>query len=440
MTVEGPTSLSPAAAIEGKRVSVVGLGRSGLESSLFLASRGYRVFASDGGESSALAAAASSLRDKGIEVETGGHTLDRILDSDWAILSPGIAPHTPVFDALRAASIPMFSEVEVSSWFAPPGKVIGVTGSCAKTTVTTLIYRALRKSGCDALLCGNIGNPWIGELRTQKPGQTVILELSSFQLALCQRFRPDIGVLLNVTENHLDWHPDMGDYVASKLRLFQNQTADDFSFFRSCDRELFFPDFPFRSKVCFFDPGEGPDPNQDVVREVALLAGAQADAIEEVFRGFEGLSHRMEVFLESRGIRYVNDSKATTTASLAWALKKQRDGSVILIAGGHPKSSDFEQVSALLGRKARKVFLIGEAAPLMLKVWGQHADCETVERFEDAVAYSVRLAREGETVLLSPACSSFDMFRNYVDRGERFKAAVCTELGVSSPLSGSAKA
>ena len=204
----------------GKKVSILGIGVSGAASAVFLASRGFEVFVSDQGDSVAVRARVELLKKRGIETETGGHTLSRITQSDWVVISPGIAPASPVVQELRSHSIPVFNEIEVASWFCPSENIIAVTGSSGKTTVSTLLGRVFQKAKGRSWVCGNIGNPWIAEMDSIQKNDFVIVEVSSFQLAYCESFRPRAALLLNLSPNHQDWHPDMQDYAQAKLRLF----------------------------------------------------------------------------------------------------------------------------------------------------------------------------------------------------------------------------
>lgn len=424
----------------GKKVAVLGLGVSGYESAVFLQKKGLEVFASDGGKSPALDERAENLRRQGIEVETGAHSLDRILNSDWVLISPGIAPGTPVYQALAGRKIPVVSEIEAASWYSPTRNIIAVTGSSGKTTVSTLISRVLQKKSGRAFLCGNIGNPWIAELERMSAGDYAVIEMSSFQLQHCFSFRPAAALLLNLSPNHQDWHKDMREYVEAKLRIFQAQTSTDHALIRKADQEQFFTKREFKAAVHYFgESGRNPmisarsadledplfaglDPNAEAVILTAGLFRCEKGLAEEVIRNFEGIEHRLEKFGSWQGIDFVNDSKSTTPSSLAWALEKYPDGKVVLLAGGHPKSGGFEALRSLLARKVKAAVLIGEAQPVLELAW--KGACPLVPGgfdFTEAVRKASRLAKAGDTVLLSPACASFDMFKNYQERGRLFK-------------------
>ena len=225
----------------GKNVAVLGLGESGFQSALVLKRLSFQVFATDKSENQVLREKVQSLQQQGIEAECGRHSIERVQAADWVLISPGIPPQSEIYQALLKSKKPIYSEIEAASWFCPSKKVIAVTGSCGKTTTVTLIERIFKMAGRDVLLCGNIGNPWIGELSKIKPETWVLSEVSSFQLKHCQTFSPHIGVLLNIHANHLDWHPDLKDYAQAKLKLFTNMKADHWMLVQKEDEKKYGP-------------------------------------------------------------------------------------------------------------------------------------------------------------------------------------------------------
>jgi UDP-N-acetylmuramoylalanine--D-glutamate ligase len=246
------------------------------------------------------------------------------------------------------------------------------------------------------------------------------------------RFRPSVGVLLNITPNHQDWHKDMAEYAAAKLRLFQNQVPADHAFIRRKDQAALFQNYPFHGRVHYLDENAA-NPNHDAVRQVTALFGVSAKQADEVFAGFRGIEHRMEDVGTLNGVSFINDSKATTAASLAWALEKCRDHSVLLIAGGIAKSRDFGDIKDLVARKAKKVLILGKAVPVLREAWEGAAPLQEARSLDEAVREASREAKAGDTVLLSPACSSFDMFQNYEHRGREFKRCVAELFSRSEP-------
>lgn len=425
----------------GKKVAVLGIGVSGFAGAVVLAEKGFQVFVSDQGNSEAVHTKAQALREKNIEVETGRHTIARLLSSDWVMISPGIPPTAEAVKVIRERGIPIYNEIEAASWFCPSRNIISVTGSSGKTTVSTLLGQVFEKWKGRSFVCGNIGNPWISENAKITSEDFVIVEVSSFQLSYCESFRPRVGLLLNLSPNHQDWHPDMEDYARAKLRLFHAQESGDTAIIRKADQKAYFPRYAFKGQVQYLDEPPASlktdNPNEAAVRMTAAVFGCPQSIVDDVLKSFEGIEHRLEKIAEAAGVQYINDSKCTTTASLKWALEKFPDGRVILIAGGHPKSNDFESIKSLVRRKVKKAVLIGEARPLLKAAWENGSEFWETNDFQAAVNKAREFAAAGDTVLLSPACASFDMFQNYIERGKLFKQfvkeAVQNPAGVKAP-------
>jgi len=226
---------------KSKKVTILGLGATGLAGARFLSNQGYQVFVSELCDNKEMRNRAEELSRMGIQLELGQHTETAILDAAWILVSPGISPGSSIYQRICRQGIPLHSEIEVASWFCPTSRVIAVTGTCGKTTVTTLLTRALRESGKRVVCCGNIGNPWIGEISNLGTDDYVVLEVSSFQLEHCQSFHPKIGILLNLSPNHRDWHPTMASYANAKWNLFKHQRSHDHAFFKKGrSRSVFF--------------------------------------------------------------------------------------------------------------------------------------------------------------------------------------------------------
>jgi UDP-N-acetylmuramoylalanine--D-glutamate ligase len=399
-------------------------------SALFLHEKGYKVFASDLADSEEIRANLEKLSQQGIRAECGKHSFDEILAADWILISPGIPPSSEIYRKIRAKQKPVYSEIEVASWFSPAKTVIAVTGSCGKTTAATLISGIVQASGRSAVLCGNIGNPWIGELPKIKPETVVVLELSSFQLMHCASFAPSIGLLLNVYPNHMDWHADMNEYVQAKLNLFRWMKPANVMICRKEDEIKLFPDFRTAAKKTYFDQRQASNPNEAALFCVAEALGYPASAVQKAVSEFRGLEHRLEKFEEKDGVIFVNDSKATTTASLAWALEKFSDNAVVLICGGKYKTDvkDFMTLRDIIRRKVRYAILIGAARPLMKEAWQGAVEIVEAESLDEACRFGIEKAHRDDAVLLSPACASFDMFKNYQERGDLFKALIRKRL------------
>lgn len=408
----------------GKKVAVLGLGESGFQSALELKRLGFDVFATDKSESLVLRERVQSLEKKGIAAECGRHSMDRVQTADWVLISPGIPPQSEIYQNITKWKKPVFSEIEAASWFCPSKKIIAVTGSCGKTTTVTLIQRVLKAAGHDVLLCGNIGNPWISELEKITSETWVVLEVSSFQLKHCRWFRPHLGVLLNIYPNHLDWHPSFEDYARSKLKLFQNMQPSDQIFLQKVDEIKYEPILTSAQKHYLVSEGNE-SLLESTVYQVANAVGVAKGVVTQVLGSFEGLEHRLEKFWDQGGVQAVNDSKSTTPASLMWALNRYADKSVVLITGGRVKTPSFKECLPALRTKSKKIIVIGEARPLMLSEWSELRP-EAVDSLEAACRVARHSAQKGDTILFSPACSSFDMFKSYVDRGTQFKAVICS--------------
>jgi UDP-N-acetylmuramoylalanine--D-glutamate ligase len=414
----------------GTQVAILGLRDTGFLSALCLHGKGYQVFASDLADAEDVRENVSKLSNRGIPAECGKHSFDKILAADWVLISPGIPPGSKIYQAIRAAKKPVFSEIEVASWFSPARTVVAVTGSCGKTTTATLIAEIVQAAGRKAVLCGNIGNPWIGEISGITADTVVVLEVSSFQLMHCESFAPAVGLLLNIFPNHMDWHADMKEYAAAKLNLFRAMKSTNVMICRKADEKDFFSDFKTAARRVYFDERSASNPNEAALFSTAEALGLPEDLVRKAIRDFRGIEHRLEKFAERDGIAFVNDSKATTTASLAWALEKFGDGTVVLVCGGKYKTdvNDFKSLRTLIAQKVRWAILIGAAQPIMKEAWQGVVPMAEAESLDEACRLSIEKAQRGDTVLLSPACASFDMFKNYQERGRLFKEMIQKRL------------
>ena len=414
----------------GTQVAVLGLRDTGFLSALYLHEKGYRVFASDLADTEDVRENVAKLAKRGIPAECGKHSSDTILAADWVLISPGISPGSKIYQAIVAAKKPVYSEIEVASWFSPARTVVAVTGSCGKTTIATLIAQIVEAGGGKAVLCGNIGNPWIGEIPKITPDTVVVLEVSSFQLTHCASFAPSVGLLLNVFPNHMDWHVDMKEYAGAKLNLFRAMTDRGIMICRKKDETDFFPDFRTAARRVYFDERPASNPNEAALLCAAEALGCPPRLAVKALADFQGLEHRLEKFVARDGVTFVNDSKATTTASLAWALEKFGDGTVVLVCGGKYKTDvkDFRSLRTLIAQKVRCAVLIGVARPIMKEAWNGAVQMVEAESLDEACRLSIEKAQKGDTVLLSPACASFDMFKNYQERGRLFKEMIRKRL------------
>lgn len=439
----------------GKKACVLGLGRSGREAAALLLRHGFSVLISEEHPVQPQGVPA------GAEVETGGHT-DKVFACDFFIKSPGIFPHSPVLEEAKKRGIPVFSELEVGLAFIPKNcTVLAVSGTNGKTTTTTLLGEILKeyclqiKPEQHTFITGNIGAPVSGVADEMKEGDFLVIEVSSYQLEDSTYFRPKVACLLNITPDHLDHHGGMDNYVKAKTRLFKYQRSNDFAVLNGGDdycaamaRDLkgamtafsARPSHPLKTDVFFdgdeiiFSAGYRLRPpklkgihnieNAMAAALCALVTGVPSEIIQEVFLRFAPMEHRIEPFAYHRGVVYVNDSKATNLDSTIIALQSfDKTPALWLILGGRDKGASYEVLLPYIQPRCKGVLTIGESMDKIereLKGWPV-VRCETLEK---AVQYAAAHAIKGDTVLLSPACSSFDQFKNFEERGRIFKKLV----------------
>jgi len=439
--------------VRNKHVVVAGGGRSGLAAAELLVSRGARVTLSD----PAPPPDASRLRALGITIDVGPHRPDMFAAAELVVLSPGVPPDQPAIAAARAAGVPVMGEVELASrWLS--GRVIAITGTKGKSTTTTLAARMLQEAGLEVTAGGNLGTALSTQVAGTSPRAFHVVEVSSFQLEGTDTFHPWIAVLLNLSPDHLDRHASFEAYAGAKARVFANQTPEDWAVVNADDTGAM--DLARRGRARRFDFAlDAPVSDgvtvegQDIVRRdrgaaaplvplasvrlpgrhllgdvlaaaaVGCVAGVPPAAMQRAVEGFSGLEHALERVAEIDGITFVNDSKATNIASARRALESfERD--VVAIMGGRFKGGRFEDLRDVAAARARAIVAIGEAAPLIEAALADVVPVERASSMEDAVRQARALARPGGTVLLAPACSSFDMFDDYADRGRQFKTAV----------------
>jgi UDP-N-acetylmuramoylalanine--D-glutamate ligase len=442
--------------LRGKRVLVVGLARTGAAASLFCAARGARVTATDSRTENEIGEAVAKLQDAGVRLELRGHQEKTFLEQDLIVPSPGVPADEAHLQAARAKGVAIWSEIELAYRFLK-GRLIGITGSNGKTTTTSLVEHILKTAGMQTILAGNIGTPLIGCVDTMKDDTYTVVELSSFQLELIDTFRPNIGVFLNLTPDHLDRHHTMEAYGATKARLFENQIGEDAAVLNADDAATT-PYAPSLPRVYWFSRkqrvaqgaylrGEEIVFRQDGTEEVLLklediplagahnvenvlaaafvarLAGAPAPAIGKGVRSFAGVEHRLEFVAEIGGVRYYNDSKATNVDATLKALNAF-PCRILIILGGKDKGSDYTELQRPLREKAILALLIGAAAGKIEKQISGSVALERAETLERAVETASHAAQRGDVVLLAPACASFDQFQNYEHRGRVFKELV----------------
>jgi UDP-N-acetylmuramoylalanine--D-glutamate ligase len=438
----------------GVRAIVVGLARSGVSAARLLASKGAIVTVTDTRSEADLGDFIEGLP-AGTRLALGGHKGINPGDYGLAVTSPGVWWDSPLLTALRSAGVPVISEVELACRHLTE-PIIAVTGANGKTTTTTLTGMMLKAGGIDAFVGGNIGDPLCGAVG-QGHGW-IVAEISSFQLEGIVSFRPRISLVLNVTPDHLDRHKTMEAYSALKARVFENQRDGDVVILNAEDpltasfkphpstRVLWFGSVPHGKHGAWTQggravanlgegaielfrlddlkvPGVHNVENALAAGLAALSAGVSPAVIGETIRGFEGLPHRMEKVAAINGVTYINDSKGTNTDAAIKSLSPY-DRNVILIAGGSSKGADFTQLAKAVRQRAKGVALIGKTAPAIAEALGDFAPKVMAKDMESAVRAATDMAAPGDTVLLSPACASFDMFRNYEHRGDVFREAV----------------
>ena len=417
---------------EGKKVSVIGGRQTGIQSALFLKRRGASVFLSELQVTKEFSEVKKTLDFSKITCEFGQHSWDQIEDSELIILSPGIPPKAPIYEKVLRSGIPVWSEIELAYRFSP-AQLIAVTGSNGKTTVTTLIRDVLRAAGRSAVSCGNIGNSFISEVDQLSRETIAVVEVSSFQLAHIDQFKPYIAVLLNLSPNHLDWHSSFEEYAETKFRIFKNQTQENYSLINTADSECVKRAAKLQSQVIHFDGEASENPNYAAVQEVAKLYPIEPNIVQSVLESFTGLEHRFEQVGILHGVCYINDSKSTTIASLGWALERVT-GTSVLIAGGRHKGGDFRVLRDLIKRKVKFLVALGESKKEIETAFGDLVSVYPVDSLPEALRVARSASHAGDTVLFSPACASFDMFQDYQDRGRQFKNILTTWGAEYAPI------
>jgi len=432
--------------VKGKEILVLGLGVSGEAVCRILAARGALVRVSEGFDTSEVRARFESLKDYVVEYEIGGHTANFCGNSKMVIASPGINVEHLCSRGIISEKAVVLGELELGFLFCP-APIIAITGTNGKSTTTRLIGRILSSGGKHTVLCGNLGNPLSGEIDRLTAESVAVVEVSSFQLETIKEFKPHIAILLNITADHYDRHGNYENYKTSKFKIFENQSEKDWAILNSTfledpmtksikSRRLFFShqnkdvmveidgkkEFIACEKELFLKGTH----NLGNVQSAAIAAGIMGidkRVIRQSVISFKGLTHRCEKVAVSGGIEFVDDSKATNIDASRAALREAR-GKVILIAGGRDKGGNYGTISSLVKKKVKAMVLIGEAAGIMESIFKKTVPVTRAVSMGEAVEKSISLARMGETVLLSPMCSSFDMFSDYRERGEVFSKEV----------------
>lgn len=455
-----------------KNILVVGLGVTGLATARFLNKRGAVVTVTDMASEEDIGSSALELRGLGIRTELGFHRRESFESAELIIISPGVPHKLDILKSVEEKGIPVLGETELAFRFVK-APVIAITGTNGKTTTTSLLGSILARCGMKVFVGGNIGNPLIAFADSGEEVDWIVLEVSSFQLDTIQSFRPDIGILLNISEDHLERYNGMEEYAASKARIFENQTPDDIaiingkdcwissvtrsiksrkwifnssagnpqegSFIDENDLTFFLKSSPLHRKASHsFNTmtesfkmdlsgtrlyGKHNQENISAAVMAAIAAGGDCKKIESALNHFDGLSHRIEYVRTLNGVKYIDDSKATNVDAVCRALECFQEP-VVLIMGGRDKGGGYKMLEKVIDGRVKHLILIGEAAEIINEALGQRVPAVVVYSMEEAVKNAGLIASKGDVVLLSPACSSFDMFRSYAHRGDVFKMEV----------------
>jgi UDP-N-acetylmuramoylalanine--D-glutamate ligase len=440
--------------VNGRKVVVVGAARSGVAAAELLVRRGAYVTLTDMRDAIPQEA---QLAAAGVTLELGGHKPDTLLGADLIVLSPGVPPAQPAIAAARAAGVPIIGELELASrWLR--GRVVAITGTKGKSTTTTLTGRMLEAGGHRVLVGGNIGHALSAHVDDSTEDTIHVVETSSFQLECTDTFHPWIAVLLNFSPDHLDRHADIAEYAAAKARIFANQTTDDWAVLNADDepsqtlaqdararRLMFATEQPVREGVLIADDAivrRSASGDQVLVplsavkllgrhlladvaaaAAVAWIVGVDPAAMTQAVETFTGLEHALEPVTEIGGVRFVNDSKATNIEAALRAIESFGPGLVVIL-GGRFKGGDFGELRAALVERGALVIAIGEATPLVRQALAPAVTVHEASDMVAAVRTAFAAASPGDTVLLAPACASFDMFKDYAERGRVFKQSV----------------
>ncbi|MCR4337950.1 MAG: UDP-N-acetylmuramoyl-L-alanine--D-glutamate ligase [Candidatus Omnitrophica bacterium] len=415
--------------LRGKKVAVIGINRSGQSAARLLTQVGAQVKISDASaEKFKETEFYQWTRAQNIPMELSGHTRDFIEDNDLIVISPGVPQDALPLQWAREKGISVIGEIELGYQFCR-APIIAVTGSNGKTTVSTLIKDVLVRAGKKVFLGGNIGQPFCDDVLNSAQWDYAVLEISSFQLESIVKFKPKIAVWLNFSENHLDRHKDMQEYFDAKKRIFFNQDENDYAVLNIQQEKLRMLAAQLKARVVFFNSvdkiqaWESSHPNFLAVGEVAKICGIDRKVCLEVFRNFPGVEHRLEKVATLDGVDFINDSKATTAEAARWALERIEQP-IIWICGGRDKHIDFSVLTPLVKAKVKMIAAIGEARPKIKSTFGDVVEVHEFASLEDAVKFSRTCAQQGDCVILSPMCSSFDMFTNFEERGKVFKEIV----------------
>lgn len=444
--------------VKDKKIIVVGIARSGIAVARFLVSKGSRVTLTD---KKSLAELADTLQEvpKSVEIIAGQYPEMAAGTYDFLVVSPGVPLTIPPIQQAFELGIPVFSELELAYWYAR-SPIVAITGTNGKTTTTTLIGEIFKNAGVQTCVGGNIGLPLVLEVEKYGLQDVIIAEVSSFQLETIEKFKPKVSLLLNFTPDHLDRHGNMENYIAAKARIYENQDQSDYTILNYDDPGVAALGTKTKGKVIFFSrqhkleqgifvengniilklgettvkvcgtkdvfiKGAHNLENALAAAAAAAVMGVPAEVIGRTLRDFQGVAHRLELVAEINGVKYINDSKGTNPDASIKALEAY-DEPIVLLAGGRNKGSDFTEFAHKVREKVLKLVILGECKAEIKDAVSKtgFTSIYEAEDFDDAVKIAARVAEAGQIVLLSPACASWDMFKNFEERGERFKEVV----------------
>ncbi len=443
--------------IFNKHITIIGAVRSGVAAAKLAKANKAIPFVSDFSPKGKISDFINELEKHNIEYETGIHS-KKVFNADLIVTSPGVPSDADVLKIARTKEIKIVSELEFASWFCK-GKIIAITGTNGKTTTTSLCSYTLNICGVKTYLAGNIGVAFSDIVMNVKEGEYVALEVSSFQLEFIEKFKPDFAVILNITPDHLNrYSNNMAEYTAVKMKIVENQTENDYYIFNADDpnipsinfekgikQYLFSTNGKVNKGAYYFDnslnfingnkleiiclrdklnlKGEHNLANALAVLNIAKIIDLPNEKIIEAFRTFKGIEHRLEFVREFRGVKYINDSKATNVDAVWYALRSF-DSPIYLILGGKDKGNDYSQIVQPVKKNVKKIFAIGSSAEKIINYFKNVVEVQKKTSLKDCVESAADQANKGDIVLLSPACASFDMFENYEHRGKIFKKAV----------------
>ena len=443
--------------ILNKNISVIGAVRSGIGAAKLIKKLGGNPFVSDSGKNENLIKSTETLKENKIDFEIGEHT-DKVFNCDLMVVSPGVPSNAHVLINAKEKNIEIISEIELAYNFCR-GKIIAITGTNGKTTTTSLCGHLFKTSGVKTFIAGNIGTAFSEVVLEASENDFIVLEISSFQLDLIKYFKPNIGMILNITRDHLNRYENkFENYINSKLRIYKNQDNNDYLILNKDDETLIKSLTNYLGKGFYFSLSE---PQADgcylsgskviyneedkskftcdiseinlkgehnIANAMAAITAAKIfkldnGKIKEGLKTFQGVEHRLEFVREVNGVKFINDSKATNVDSVWYALRSY-DEPIFLILGGQDKGNDYNKIKQLVIDKVKKIYAIGSSADKVFNFFHSEVKVEVKPSLEDVVIAANQEARENEIVLLSPACASFDMFDNYEHRGKIFKEAV----------------